>query len=159
MIDVHHKGSLLSVWFLHSLSPVKNLYVHTIVFQLPLGSNTISSQFNTCNEKGWMACSSGRTTCSSTVRPVSVYWYIWGGGKYAGDVRFWIKSDIWRVSCCFGSLYMSAILRNMIQASLGSLCEALLLIKLDTFTNPIWVFNSLVFMLILLFIHPLNYYL
>ena len=53
-------------------------------------------------------------------------------------------------------LYIADILWNVIQAILGSLCVDRLFIKLDTFTNPEQDF--LVFMLILLFIHTLNYF-
>ena len=36
MSAVHQNGALSPVWVLYSISPVKNLYVHTILFQLPL---------------------------------------------------------------------------------------------------------------------------
>ena len=104
MGDVHQNGAFSPVWVLHILSPVKNLYVHTIFFQVPLVSNPISSKFHNCNRRGWMSCRSGGTTCSSTAMLGSVGWYIWGGEKDAGDLRFWISSDAWRASWCFRSL-------------------------------------------------------
>ena len=49
-----------------------------------------------------------------------------------GDFRFWIESDASGVSLYFRYQYVAAILWNCIQDSLGSLCLALLFIKLDT---------------------------
>ena len=72
MSDVHKNGAISPVWVIHSLSPVKNLYVHTILFQLPLGSNTISLQLHNCYGRGWMSCRSGGNTCSSIGRLGSV---------------------------------------------------------------------------------------
>ena len=77
MRTVHQNGDLTPVLVLHSLSYVKNLYMHTILFQLPLGSNPILSQFHTCDAQGWMSCRIGRTTYSLTGRLSYVGWYIW----------------------------------------------------------------------------------
>ena len=46
---------------------------------------------------------------------------IYGAVKKKGDFRFWFSSDAWRVSLCFSSLHITAILWNYIQASLGLL--------------------------------------
>ena len=54
------------------------------------------------------------------------------------------------------SLYIEYIWLNMIQASLGLLYDARVLLNLDTFTNPERFF--LVLVLILLFIHTLHYF-
>ena len=155
-IALHQNSALSPVCFLRSLSPVNNLYVDNILLQLPLGSNTISLQFHNCNRQSWMSCRSGRTTCSSTVRLVSNGWYSWGGEKDAGNLNFCIAIDAWRVYWCFRSLYIADILWNIIQASLGSLCEARVFTKLDTFTNPVRLLFFSVFMIILHFIHLLD---
>ena len=43
-------------------------------------------------------------------------WSVWGGKeKKKGGFRFFILSDTWRVSLCFWSLYIGAILWNIIQ--------------------------------------------
>ena len=83
-----------------------------------------------------MSCRSGGTSCSLPGMISYIGWYGWGGEKYLGDLRFWIARDDWRVSWCFRSLYIAAILWNIIQDSLVSLCDAWLLLNMDTFTNP-----------------------
>ena len=115
--------------------------MHTILFQLPLVPNKISLQFHTYNGRGWMSWMSGGTTYSSTVRLGSVGWYSWGGEKYAGDFRFCIAINAWRISWCFRSLYIAAILWNNIQDILWSHCEARVLLKLDTFTKLVRPLN------------------
>ena len=55
---------------------------------------------------------------------------------YMGDWMFWIERNYWRISWCFRSLYIADIFWNIIQVSLVSLCEACVLLKLDTFNNP-----------------------
>ena len=87
----------------------------------------------------------------------SVGWYGWGAKIYLGHFRFWISSNDWRVSWFFRSLYIADILWKIIQDSLGSLCDARVLLKQDTFTNPErGPFFAL--MLILLFIHKIYYF-
>ena len=61
-------------------------------------------------------------------------WLVWQ--KIYGKLRFYISRYGWGISWCFISLYISYILWNLIQAILGSLFDAWLLFKLDTFTNP-----------------------
>ena len=56
MSDVRHNGDISPGWVVHILSPVNNLYVYTILFQLPFGSNKILLQFHTFNRRGWMSC-------------------------------------------------------------------------------------------------------
>ena len=53
------------------------------------------------------------------------------------DFLFCIERDSWRVSLCFRSLYITDILWNIIQDTLGSLWLEWLFLKLDTFTNPV----------------------
>ena len=137
MSAVHRNIDLSPVWVLHSLSPVDNLYVHTILFQLPLESNTISSQLHTCYGQVWISCRSGGTTCSSTGSISYNGWYIWVGGKYTGDLRFWIASNAWRVSWCLRLLNIKSILWKMIQASLLLLHKAFVMLNMDTFNKPV----------------------
>ena len=55
---------------------------------------------------GFLGCSDPKVNLSVSVK------------KNVG-FRFWISSDCWRVSFCFMSLYIEAILWNYIQARLG----------------------------------------
>ena len=79
----------------------------------------------------------GVTTCSSTGNMGSVGWYSLGGEKDAGYLSFCISIDASRVSWCFRSLHIVDILWSMIQDSLGQPCEARVLPKIYSFTNPI----------------------
>ena len=128
------------------------------MFQLPFGYYTISSQFHNCNGWGCMYCRLCGTSCSLSGRLSSVGWYILGGEKDAGYLRLCITIDDWRFSWFFRYLCIADILWNMVQASIGSLYNARVLPKLDNFTNPEQEFLILVFMLILLFIHTLDYF-
>ena len=51
-----------------------------------------------------------------------------------GDFRFWIESDAWRVSFCFRSLYIAAILWNNIQDRIGSIFLVMLFLNIDKYT-------------------------
>ena len=82
----------------------------------------------------------GGTSCSLTGRISYDGWYGWGGKIDSADFIFWIARNDWRMYWCFRSLYIVAILWNMIQASLGSLCVARFFLNMDTFTNPKWEF-------------------
>ena len=135
MSTVYQNSDLSPVWVLCSLSPTKKLWMNTILFQLPLGSNIIPSQLLICDGRGWMSCRSGGTSCCLTRRISSVGWYSWGGKKDTRELRFWIESDDWGVCWCFRYLYIADIFWNIIQSSLGSLCDACVLLNLDTFTN------------------------
>ena len=84
-----------------------------------------------------MSCRFGGTYCSLPGRIGSDGLYVWGGEIDLGDLRFCITSDDWRVSWRFRYLYIEATLWNMIQASLGSLYEALVLLNMNTFNNPV----------------------
>ena len=137
MSAVHQNGALSSVWVLHSLSPVKKLYVHTILFQLPFLSNPIFSQFHTCYGRCRMSRGAGRTTFRLTGRLGYVGRYIWVGEKDTGDLSFFIESYAWRVFWCFRSLSIASVMWNMIQAILGSLCDARVLFNKYTYTNPV----------------------
>ena len=138
MSNVHQNGALSPIWVLHTLSPMNNLELHTILFQLPFVSNSILLQLHTCIGRDWIPSRSGGTSCSCNLpgRLGSGGWYGRGGEIYLGDFIFWISSDDWRVSWFFRSLYVAAILWNTIQAKLVSLCVDKLLLKPDHFTNP-----------------------
>ena len=82
----------------------------------------------------------GGTSCRLTGSFGSDGWYSWGGEKYLGDLIFWIARYSWRVSWCLRSLYIVAILWNMIQDIIGSICVAHFFLELDTFTNPVHEF-------------------
>ena len=139
MIYVHQNGALSPFWVLHSLSPENNLCMHTILFQLTLVSNPILLQLFTCNVRGWMSLRSGITTCILTWKLGYVGWYSWGSKKNTGELRLFIARNDWRVSWYFRSLYIASILWNIIKASLGSLCEACVLLNLNIFINPLRV--------------------
>ena len=63
--------------------------------------------------------------------------YILSDEEYFGAFRFWIASDACRVSWCFRSHFIAAILCKMIQDILRSLFMAHLLLDIGTFTNPV----------------------
>ena len=79
----------------------------------------IASKFHISDERGWMFCKYGCTYCRFLGRFSYEGWSCWGGWRKKGDFRFWIVSDACRVSLCFRSLYIAAILCNYIQASLS----------------------------------------
>ena len=83
-----------------------------------------------------MSCSLRGNSCSFTGRLSYAGWYTWVGKKDLEDLSFWIASDDWRVSWCFRSLYIADIFWGMIQAILGSLCDACVFLNIYTFNNP-----------------------
>ena len=127
--------------------PVKKLYVQTTLIHDPFGSKPIPSQLQTWDGLGWIYLMSLGTVFWSIL--IFGCWIeILGGIGDNNDVWFefrlaWIfriSSVVSTLSCSLIYLYIWSILWNTSHASIGSLCLALLLLMLDTFTDHILLF-------------------
>ena len=96
----------------------------------------ITSQLYNYGGKGWMYCISDGTSCRLPGRLISEGLSLWGGEENIFNFRFCIESDSWRISLCFRSLYIWAILWKSLQYILGSLWLALFFLKLDKLLTP-----------------------
>ena len=111
IISVNLNGALFLVWILQILQSLNN-YRGKIFLQIPLVSNPILSQFQTCHGKVCMYCRSGVTVC---IAPGVFGWksgYVWGwkctwdSAWYivctylGGEFRILIRIFSCIVSCC-----------------------------------------------------------
>ena len=146
-IAVHQKGSLSPDWDLKMRFLVKNLYVQKNLSHDPFGSNPISPQLKTWDGQGWISLKSLGTVFGS-IFIFGCWIEILGVIGDEDDLLFefslaWIFRISYvasSLSCSLISLYIWAILWNISHASLESLCLDLLLLMLDTFTNPVLLF-------------------
>ena len=141
---VHQKEDLSPVWYFQMHFPVNNFYVQTTLSHDPFGSKPILLQFQTWYGRGWISLRYlGTFFCSRFIDICLIY--ILGVISYDDDVwfefrlprRFRISSVASSLSCSLISLYIWAVLWNITHASLVSICLSLLLIILETFTNPV----------------------
>ena len=47
---------------------------------------------------------------NAVLKNIHIFFFFQVSERKRGDFRFWIESDAWRVSFCFRSLYIAAIL-------------------------------------------------
>ena len=61
MTDLHQDGDISPVCIIYILSPTNNLEVHTVLLQILLESNPVSSKLNCCFGQSWVSCRRGVT--------------------------------------------------------------------------------------------------
>ena len=80
MSHVNQNGDLSPIWFLHTLSHVNKLEVHTILFRLPFGSNFFC---NSTLAMGKVECQVGQVVPRVACLEVLIMTVDMGGGvKY-----------------------------------------------------------------------------